>query len=302
MDDMRVFGTIAMAMLCASCGGPDDASQAPPAANAVSNASMQATKPPLDSEAQEPSERWDLQSSGEGVALALMRGNDRTVLRLFCPAGKSELLVNVPDFRPIGSEERLSFGGQGDVVALVADVRGDTGRGGVSGVGAVPGNLTVLVSSPLSASYGAQTSGPHPAPPAAMARAFVTACNDTSTGQTAPDRQQAPTGNACLMQGKEQLRVMPRRAVGTEPFWGARIEGRCVNYSHPEDQKGTRVWTRYSKGPGGEIWSGALNGQIFELRIQTAPGCSDGMSDTVYPLSATLKVGGEDRKGCAEPA
>jgi uncharacterized membrane protein len=94
--------------------------------------------------------------------------------------------------------------------------------------------------------------------------------------------------------------VAPRRAVGTEPFWGARIEGRCVIYSHPDDPEGTRVWTRYSKGAKGESWSGALGGKPFELRIRPQAGCSDGMSDRKYAFAAELKVAGEQRKGCAE--
>src|SRR5690606_37680344 len=97
-------------------------------------------------------------------------------LRLFCPADRNEILVNAPTFRPIGSEERLSFGSGGAVEALVADTRGDRQRGGVSGTGAVPANLGALLAGPVAAVYGAQRSGPHPAPPRALARAFVAGC------------------------------------------------------------------------------------------------------------------------------
>jgi uncharacterized membrane protein len=95
--------------------------------------------------------------------------------------------------------------------------------------------------------------------------------------------------------------MTPLKAIGTEPFWGARIEGRCVTYSHPGDQKGTRVWTRFNTGPDGGIWLGALEGSRFELRTRTAAGCSDGMSDRHYPMAVTLTVNGEERRGCAEP-
>ncbi|MDP8995194.1 MAG: hypothetical protein M3N07_09495, partial [Pseudomonadota bacterium] len=72
--------------------------------------------------------------------------------------------------------------------------------------------------------------------------------------------------------------------------------------SHPDDQDGTRVWTRYTPGPGGGgTWSGALGGRLFELRARPQPGCSDGMSDKRYPLAVDLLVGGERRTGCAEP-
>jgi uncharacterized membrane protein len=182
----------------------------------------------------------------------------------------------------------------------VADTKGDRQRGGVSGTGEVPNSLAALVAGPLSTSYGAQRSGPHPAPPQALARDFVAACRGA-----APDRLPAKPGPApagpCLVQDGKPIRVAPLRAVGTEPFWGARIEGRCVTYSHPDDQKGTRVWTRFTPGPGGGTWAGALGGRRFELKIRPQPGCSDGMSDRRYPLAADLVVGGERRSGCAEP-
>ncbi len=242
--------------------------------------------------------RWDLVSSGEGAALALMSDAGTATLRLFCPAGSGRLLVNVPFFKPVASEERLSFGSGGDVVALVADTGGDVQRGGVSGTGAVPDALPQLIGGPVSVNYGYQNSGPHPAPPAPLARDFVTACTD---GKPAPAPVAKAPASACLMQGAERLDVRPLRAVGTEPFWGARIEGRCVTYSHPDDQQGTRVWTRYAPAPGGGTWSGALDGRRFELRTRAEPGCSDGMSDRRYPIGVELFVEGERRRGCAEP-
>lgn len=75
-----------------------------------------------------------------------------------------------------------------------------------------------------------------------------------------------------------------------------------LTYSHPENQDGTRIWTRYSKGSGGETWAGSLDKKRFELRIYEQANCSDGMSDKRYPLAVELMVRGELRKGCAEPA
>ncbi len=241
---------------------------------------------------------WEMQSSDEGVALVLGTEPQATI-RLFCPTGENSLLVNVPAFRPIASEERLSIGSRDRAEALVADAHGDSRRGGVSARGAVPDDLADLVGGGLSASYGAQTSGPHPPTPPTLARDFAIACGDQTGAES--DEQAAKPANACVMQGSDRLRVKPLRAVGTEPFWGARIEGRCVTYSNPEDQSGTRVWTRYAKGPNGERWSGALGGQRFELVARRDPGCSDGMSDKVYPLAVDLIVKGERRTGCAEP-
>jgi len=112
---------------------------------------------------------------------------------------------------------------------------------------------------------------------------------------------QGESANACLMQGADRLQVTPLRAVGTEPFWGARVEGRCVTYSNPDNQQGVRVWTRYSEaGKGGGTWVGQLGGKKFEMRVRPEAGCSDGMSDKSYPLAAELWVNGESRHGCAE--
>lgn len=240
---------------------------------------------------------WALRSSGEVTALALLTGAGAVAIRLFCPVGDNRLLVNVPSFKAIGSEERLSFGSGGEVVALVADPRGDARRGGVTASGSVPGTLAALVSGPVSASYGAQTSGPHPAPPAHLARAFVAACSPDAPKPVLPPQP----GGACLTQDGKPVSANRLRAIGTEPFWGARIEGRCVTYSHPEDQQGTRVWTRFSGTASSGSWSGALGGSPFVLRTRPQAGCSDGMSDNRYPIAVTLTVGSEQRSGCAEP-
>jgi uncharacterized membrane protein len=122
-------------------------------------------------------------------------------------------------------------------------------------------------------------------------------------GRAVANRSPARLSNqagACLMQDGQRLTVEPVRALGTEPFWGARIEGRCVTYSHPEDQKGTRVWTRYTPNPRGGTWSGAIGGKRFELRTAAQPGCSNGMSDRRYSIAIELLVNGERRTGCAE--
>ncbi|HUE78190.1 MAG TPA: hypothetical protein VMN38_00970 [Sphingomicrobium sp.] len=263
---------------------------------------------PADAPASARGLAWDLQSSGEGVALALLSADRAAAIRLFCPAGQSQLLVNVPTFRPIGSEERLSFGSGSEAIALVADTRGDAQRGGVSGTGQVPDNLAAIVSGPISASYGAQSSGPHAAPPANLARAFAAACSDDAPGtdpgqpgQPEPGQPTPQPASACRTQEGKPVPPNRIRAVGTEPFWGARIDGRCVTYSHPDDQDGTRVWTQFAGTASSGTWRGALGGAPFVLRTRPQPGCSDGMSDNRYPIAVTLTVGGEQRTGCALP-
>jgi uncharacterized membrane protein len=299
---MRILGPIAAAsILLTACGSRDAGPAAAPGNTSEAPAAGAQTSPaPARSAGRDPAPGWDLQSSGEGVALVLA-GPERPVIRLVCPAGGKTLLVNVPGFKPVGSEERLSFGSGGEAAAVVADSRGDRRRGGVSGTGAVPGALAALVGGPVSASYGAQRSGPHPAPPRALAGAFVAACREGSASPAAPPVSPAASARPCLVQDGKPISVTPVRAVGTEPFWGARVEGRCVTYSNTEDQKDSRVWTRFTPAPGGGTWSGSLGGRRFELKIRPKRGCSDGMSEKSYPLGADLMVGGEHRSGCAEP-
>ncbi len=105
----------------------------------------------------------------------------------------------------------------------------------------------------------------------------------------------------CLMQGAGRLRVAAIRVVGTEPFWAAQVEGRCITYTSPDNLKGVRVWTRYAdEGHGRSRWTGELGGKTFELSLRPAD-CSDGMSDRIYPIAADLTIMGESRSGCAAP-
>jgi uncharacterized membrane protein len=283
----------ALLSLLSACGQTGEASPDP------TNSAVNLAVPPVRGAQDQdpPGGRWDLNSSSEGATLTLT-ASGRVAVRFLCPPRTNRLLINVPGFRPVGSEERLSFGNGGEVGALVADPGGDTQRGGVTGAGEVPVNLAALIDGPLTVNYGAQTSGPHVAMPAASARSFVAACGEPPRSAS---RRAPRVIGACSMQGSERLHRPPLRAIGTEPFWGARIEGRCVTYSHPDDQAGTRVWTRYRPAPNGGTWSGALGGQRFELRTRAAPGCSDGMSDRRYPIAVDLLVGGQRRQGCAEP-
>ena len=139
----------------------------------------------------------------------------------------------------------------------------------------------------------------------------VPAAESNDAGAPSPEvnSPEAPQANAtapskagaCLIQDGEPLRITPVKAIGTEPFWGAQVEGRCVTYSTPEDQKGTRIWTRFNPGPDGGVWVGALDGQPFKLITRLRPNCSDGMSDRSYPMETILTVRGEERRGCASP-
>lgn len=244
---------------------------------------------------------WSLESNGDGVVLVLTDQAGSAAIRLICPKGRNHMLVNVPSFTPIASEERLSFGGKGSVLTLVADPTGDEALGGVTGAGPIPDELKAVIIEPMSASYGAQQSGPHPAVPDRLGGPFLTACGEALTAARIAETKPTASTSPCHVQDGHVLNISPIEAVGTEPFWTARIDGRCVTYATPEDQKGTRIWTQIGNGPMGGIWVGTYKGKPFRLIPFPVPSCSDGMSDKAYSMRVDLLVEGEQRNGCAEP-
>ena len=241
---------------------------------------------------------WAFAIGADGAVLTFSE-KGKAAIRLICPKGDGRLVVNVPSFKPIGSEERLSLGSGETVVTLVADVSGAHGGGGVTASGAQPDEIKALLFTPLQASYGPQTSGPYPAVPIEVQRPFVEACSASATDARVAAAKPTAATHPCNVQDG-QLLSHAMRAIGTEPFWGARIQGRCVTYSTPEDQAGTRIWTKVGSGPMGPIFVGSFQGKPFILRVHPAVGCSDGMSDRKYDWEANLTVGGEERKGCAD--
>lgn len=131
-----------------------------------------------------------------------------------------------------------------------------------------------------------------PEPPAAQAAGNAAAAARTAPGDASahPCRVQDGTAVAARL-----------KALGTEPFWAAEVDGRCVTYRTPGNQAGTRVWARFSGAGANGQWSGFLGTDRFLLVTRAEPGCSDGMSDRRYPLAASLTVGTEQLRGCAEP-
>lgn len=88
------------------------------------------------------------------------------------------------------------------------------------------------------------------------------------------------------------------RFTGTEPFWGGTVDGDELVYSTPENIDGSVIPVERFTGQGGLSFAGNLDAQNFDLLI-TAGECSDGMSDRTYPYTATLRLGNEQREGCA---
>lgn len=90
------------------------------------------------------------------------------------------------------------------------------------------------------------------------------------------------------------------QALGTEPFWSVDIATGTLRYTTPEDSQGTFFPAERQVVGERQTFTGALKGQSFVLVIE--PGqCSDGMSDTVYPLKAVRTLGEDVQRGCARP-
>lgn len=88
------------------------------------------------------------------------------------------------------------------------------------------------------------------------------------------------------------------RLTGTEPFWGATIEGGMMSYTTPENIEGTQFAVSRFAGRGGLSFSGEMDGSPVDVAI--TPGeCSDGMSDRTYPFNATVQIGAQQLNGCA---
>ena len=82
--------------------------------------------------------------------------------------------------------------------------------------------------------------------------------------------------------------------VGTEPFWGGRIQadGLTLSRAGQPDVTAANAGVRVEGGVG--VWGGG--GLVFRLRPEA---CSDGMSDRRYDYRAEVTVNGQALKGCA---
>jgi uncharacterized membrane protein len=87
-------------------------------------------------------------------------------------------------------------------------------------------------------------------------------------------------------------------ALGTEPFWAAKVNGGRLLYITPEDQRGRDIAITATGAADFASIAGRIDGVDLRLRIMAGP-CSDGMSDTVYPFTAELTLGDVVNRGCA---
>ena len=86
----------------------------------------------------------------------------------------------------------------------------------------------------------------------------------------------------------------PYRAVGTEPFWNLLIDEHDITFIQPDAQPIRQPTPKVIVGIAGEIYQTPRIG----VNIVHSPGCSDGMSDRVYPDKVQVTVDGRQFSGC----
>lgn len=103
----------------------------------------------------------------------------------------------------------------------------------------------------------------------------------------------------------DTLRPMPRdpayQLIGTEPFWGLRIDSVGLVFTTPMDTVGERFGAARAVMVGDTLrWNSIDNaGRVLDAFIVPVR-CSDGMSDKVWTHRAVLTIGKDRYEGCAE--
>lgn len=103
---------------------------------------------------------------------------------------------------------------------------------------------------------------------------------------------------------------LPLRLVGTEPFWGARIDGRTVELSGVDRPTVTArvVTAKFFENAGAYAAEAGSGPSLLAMSVSfDREPCSDGMSDRTYPWRATVIIAREPNgalerlHGCAIP-
>jgi uncharacterized membrane protein len=136
---------------------------------------------------------------------------------------------------------------------------------------------------------------------AAMAAApllLLAACDQLTPAPTpAPDPVPPPPAASTVFSGLDL--GQPFTVRGNEPFWAIAVTPATLDYNGVDRPQETAA------NPGAQITptvatltvTTSLNNPLV---VVLTPGpCSDGMSDTVYPLKATVIRPGETLTGCA---
>ncbi|MES2341024.1 MAG: hypothetical protein V4597_05055 [Pseudomonadota bacterium] len=137
---------------------------------------------PVDSvAAPAPPTRWSTIVTGAGTTLAYApeRPSAQTPpIRMGCGRDPAAFRVGVERIVPIGSEDRLSVGFDGEPFALAVTPQSLAGPEGLEAEGPITQDLLIVLQTAtvIEGSYGATRFGPYEAPPPAMLNALAQAC------------------------------------------------------------------------------------------------------------------------------
>ena len=163
----------ALLVLASACGGSPEQREGDGKVDVP-----QPSGPPVVQQIQkeERGPKWRSAEGSEGPVLIL---NDQgwMLMSIECLNDPARLVVSVPGFTPIGSEDRFSLGIGSEPVTLVVDPTRQPAAGLVA-EGAAPATLGALLTSAreISALYGTQQEGPHPAPSRELVSGFADRC------------------------------------------------------------------------------------------------------------------------------
>ena len=120
---------------------------------------------------------WESAASGEGMSLRLVQPDGKLLLSIACLGRPARLVATAPSFSPIASEDRFSLGIGNEPVTLVAGLAQQK-QPGIIAEGAVAEDLDRILdeADQISAVYGSQRIGPHPAPEAGLKDRFTEVC------------------------------------------------------------------------------------------------------------------------------
>lgn len=177
------FGMLLIPLLGIMLGGCGTDDGAPPAdaGSSTGAAAPDTVAPRGDGGASQPEAAWNASVTNVGAGLALS-ANGIELLRMACVRESREMTVEVPSFRSIASEERLSFGLDDEPYGFVAQVTPPP-PGGVFATRPIEeAFLTDLqAAKQISAIYGSQPIGPFRAPDADQLEVFVGGCRQAMT-------------------------------------------------------------------------------------------------------------------------
>jgi hypothetical protein len=172
---VRALGLLLLLAACGSGAPPpgNETVEIPTPSGPPVAQQMEAAPPPMESAQAGP--RWESVSSGEGSALRLTGSDGKVAMSVACLGQPRRMVVTVPSFSPIGSEDRFSLGLGNEPVTLVADPTRQKGPG-VTAEGPPPPRAVFDNAATVSALYGRQQVGPVPAPPEKLRELLAKSC------------------------------------------------------------------------------------------------------------------------------